>query len=154
MRRLNFILLVDGESHYRDSLEKLAKRYDNFTLIYGYNESLSHRIYAGGDFLVMPSLFEPCGLNQMIAMRYATIPIVHAVGGLFDSVHESKGLCGEGFVFFKPKKKELIDAIIRALNIKKDAKESMMRFDMRCDFSFEKQIEKYLKLYEYKKYER
>jgi starch synthase len=145
-KRLNFLLLVDGESHYREPLEKMAQKHNNFTLLYGYDESLSHRIYAGADFLLMPSLFEPCGLNQMIAMCYGTIPIVHSVGGLFDSVHENESVCGEGIVFSKFTKKAFLDAIERALTLKRK-KDEIIRFNMQCDFSFANRIQSYLKLY-------
>jgi starch synthase len=144
---LNFILLVDGESHYKEPLEKFAKKYDNFTLLYGYDESLSHRIYAGGDFLLMPSLFEPCGLNQMIAMRYGTIPIVHAVGGLIDSVHEEDKLCGRGIVFSAQTKKSFLDSIKRALKLSKKERADIITFNMECDFSFNSRAKEYLEVY-------
>ena len=145
-KRLNFLLLVDGESHYREPLEKLAQKYENFTLLYGYDEALSHRIYAGGDFLLMPSHFEPCGLNQMIAMRYGTIPVVHGVGGLFDSVHEDDSVCGQGIVFLKPTKKAFMDAVERALSLK-SKKEEIITFNMQCDFSFKSRTKEIIKIY-------
>ncbi len=146
-KRLNFVLLVEGDSHYRKPLEKIAQKNENFTLLYGYDEALSHRIYAGGDFLLMPSLFEPCGLNQMIAMRYGTIPIVHGVGGLFDTVFEDEKSCGQGFIFLKPTKKAFLDTIERALRLTREKKNTMMTFDMQCDFSFANRTQSYIKLY-------
>ncbi|MEA3521596.1 MAG: glycogen synthase [Campylobacterota bacterium] len=148
-KRLNLLLLVDEGSDYKADLEKLATKHENFTLLFGYNEALSHRIYSGGDFLLMPSLFEPCGLNQMIAMRYGTIPIVHSVGGLFDSVHEDEEKCGQGIIFVKPTKKLFLDAIERALKLKRNRlkMQKIIHFNMQCDFSFEHSVKDYLDIY-------
>lgn len=142
---LNLLLLVDGQSHYSKPLEEYAKRYKNLELVFGYNENLSHQIYASADFLLMPSLFEPCGLNQMIAMSYGAIPIVHSVGGLKDTVHENSKKCGQGIVFSKPTKKAFMLAINRALKLKNE--DSIQKFNMQCDFSFDKSALKYIKLY-------
>ncbi len=144
-KELNLLLLVDGESRYKAPLIEYAKKYKNFELIFGYDENLSHQIYASADFLLMPSLFEPCGLNQMIAMDYGTIPIVHSVGGLKDSVHENSKKCGQGIVFSKPTKKAFMLAIDRALKLKN--RELIQKFNMQCDFSFDKSALKYIKLY-------
>ncbi|MBU0720463.1 glycogen synthase [bacterium] len=148
-KRLNLLILVEGASGYRQKLEEVADKHDNFCMLYGYNEKLSHQVYAAGDFLLMPSLFEPCGLNQMIAMRYATVPVVHAVGGLYDSVHEDKEECGRGIVFTKASKKAFMDAIERALELKRNKKkmDELIRFNMACDFSFEKSAKSYVELY-------
>ncbi len=144
-KELNILFLVDGESKYKKSLIESSKKYKNFELIFGYNESLSHQIYASADFLLMPSLFEPCGLNQMIAMNYGTIPIVHGVGGLKDSVHENSKRCGQGIVFSKPTKKAFSMAISRALKL--ENRDFIQKFNMQCDFSFDKSALKYIKLY-------
>ena len=142
---LNLIILTEGENEYRAPLIEFAKKYKNFELLFGYDEDLSHQLYASGDFLLMPSLFEPCGLNQMIAMRYGTLPIVHSTGGLKDSVHEKAKKCGNGIVFSKPSKKSFMLAIRRALKLK-NVKE-IKKFDMSCDFSFTKSAKKYIELY-------
>jgi starch synthase len=148
-KRINILILVEGVNHYRTALEKIADKHGNLCLFFGYNEALSHRIYAGGDFLLMPSLFEPCGLNQMIAMRYGTVPLVHGVGGLFDTVHEETETCGKGIVFSKPTKKALLDAVDRALRLKSSVQkmEKTIRFNMACDFSFDKSADAYAGLY-------
>ena len=83
---LNVAMIGEGEAMYHKWFEAIASRHKNMTLFFGYDEALSHRMYAAADFLLMPSSFEPCGLNQMIAMHYGTMPVVHAVGGLKDSV--------------------------------------------------------------------
>ena len=86
-RGCNIIVLGSGERQYELKLEELRSRYPNNMAIYiGYNDALAHRIYAASDFFMMPSLFEPCGLGQMIAQRYGTLPIVRRTGGLKDSV--------------------------------------------------------------------
>ena len=146
---INFILLANGEKSYKKILSTYAKKYKNFKFLSGYEEALSHRIYAAGDFLLMPSLFEPCGLNQMIAARYGTIPIVHGVGGLKDSVHEKKMKCARGIVFSQPTKKAFLLAIKRALKLKKDEKRfnEFITFNMKCDFSFSKRAVAYDELY-------
>ena len=148
-KNLNLIILIDGINIYKSKLEFIAKKYDNLHLVLGYEEGKSHRIYSAGDFLLMPSLFEPCGLSQMIAMRYGAIPIVHGVGGLLDTVHENKDKCGKGIVFLKPNKKEFLSAIERALELNKNSNmmHKIIRFNMKCDFSFEKGAESYIELY-------
>ncbi len=142
---LNLIILTEGENEYRAPLIEFAKKYKNFELLFGYDEDLSHQLYASGDFLLMPSLFEPCGLNQMIAMRYGTLPIVHSTGGLKDSVHAKVKKCGKGIVFSKPNKKAFILAIKRALKLKNTIE--VKKFNMSCNFSFTKSAEKYIELY-------
>jgi starch synthase len=145
---INFLLLANGLESYKNRLELYEKKYKNFKLLSGYDEAISHRIYAGGDFLLMPSLFEPCGLNQMIAARYGTLPIVHAVGGLADSVNERKKRCIRGVVFSKPTKKTLLLAIKRALKLREDKKlNEMISFNMSCDLSFKKSALAYYELY-------
>lgn len=148
-QKLQLLLLVDGQSEYLKSLEDFAKKYKNFTLLFGYDEALSHRVYASGDFLLMPSLFEPCGLNQMIAMRYGTVPLVHDVGGLHDSVHQGTTGAG-GIVFKKPSKKALLLAFARALHLYADKPllERINIANMQRDFSFAPGAQKYLKLYQ------
>jgi starch synthase len=148
-KELNLIILGEGANKYRQKLESVAQKHDNFCLKFGYDEDFAHRIYAGADFLLMPSLFEPCGLNQMIAMRYGTIAIVHGVGGLLDSVHENKMECGEGIVFLEHTKEELICAVERALKLNNDTqkKKKIISFNMKCDFSFDKRALSYIELY-------
>lgn len=146
-KKLNLLILGDGESSYKKSLEKIASVHENFEFRFGYDEDLSHKIYAAADFLLMPSLYEPCGLNQFIAMRYGTIPIVHAVGGLYDSVHEDSLTCKSGIVFKKPTKKALIDAIERALCLKYEQISQINHFNMTRELSFHESAKHYLSLY-------
>jgi starch synthase len=89
----NIAVLGEGEAQYHDRLEAIADARENVHLLFGYDEALAHRMYAAADFLLMPSLFEPCGLNQLIAAHYGAVPIVHRVGGLADTV-SAYGECG------------------------------------------------------------
>ncbi|QOY51799.1 glycogen synthase [Candidatus Sulfurimonas baltica] len=148
-RELNLVIMVDGQSSYRKKLESESKRHGNLSLQIGYSEDNSHRLYAAGDFLLMPSLYEPCGLSQMIAMRYGAVPVVHGVGGLLDTVHENQQKCGEGIVFLYPTEEALLDAVERALELGKNTKEMqrVISFNMECDFSFDKSALSYLEHY-------
>ena len=118
----------------------------------GYNDELSHRIYAGADMLLMPSLFEPCGLSQMIAMRYGTLPIVRETGGLKDSVVPYNQYTGEGtgFSFANFNAHEMKATVERAVGIYRDQHdvwESLMRNAMSVDFGFERSADEYARLY-------
>lgn len=113
--------------------------------VIGYDEGLSHRIEAGSDIFLMPSRFEPCGLNQLYSLRYGTIPVVHATGGLKDTVEDGV----TGFVFEEPTAHALWLAVDRALRAHADQKlwQRMMRAAMSRDFSWEKSAREYEALY-------
>ena len=147
--KINLFILGEGDEKISDKLLKLSKKYDNFEFFRGYDEVLSHKAYASADFLLMPSKFEPCGLNQMIAMRYGVVPVVHSVGGLKDSVSEGSMACGEGVEFKKFRDKDFLDATDRALKLKKDTKKfnKIQKLNMECDFSFSKSALKYVEIY-------
>ena len=117
----------------------------------GYNEELSHKVYAGADFLLMPSRFEPCGLSQMIAMRYGTLPIVRETGGLKDSVQPYNRFTGEGtgFSFANFNAHEMKDAMLLAMDCyrKHDTMNALIRSAMEADFSFTKSACEYARLY-------
>jgi starch synthase len=151
----NIVVLGDGEAQYHDALEVLANKHDNIYLLTGYDEALSHRMYAASDFFLMPSLFEPCGLAQMIAMHYGSIPIVHSVGGLTDTVHdhaafESQSQKGYGVVFAKPDQDALLEAVTKALQLygRKTQYNQIAKHNMLCDFSWSESAEIYIKEYE------
>ncbi|BBG65912.1 glycogen synthase, ADP-glucose transglucosylase [Hydrogenimonas sp.] len=154
LARLPLLLAIlgEGERKYREQLRSICDRYPNIAVKFGYDEALSRRMYAAADFLLMPSRFEPCGLNQMIAMRYGAIPVVHAVGGLRDTVHpieSNEPLCGLGFRFEKMEAADFLDAVKRALSLYA-ALHKMQRtreFDMSCDFSVGRCAKRYLELY-------
>jgi len=146
---LEFVMLGEGERETEKKLSKLSKKYKNIHYIQGYDEALSHQLYAAADFLLMPSRFEPCGLNQMIAARYGAVPVVHATGGLKDSIFEEKKKCIQGIVFDAFSKEKCLDAIRRALVLYADKKnyQKKVRFNMGCDVSFKKSAKAYMKLY-------
>lgn len=98
-REVQVVILGSGDSFYENKLLELAGRFDNLYVMIGYDEIFAKDIYKGSDIFLMPSLFEPCGLAQMIAMRYGTIPVVRKTGGLQDSVLPYFDGAGTGFVF-------------------------------------------------------
>lgn len=149
-KNINIFILGEGDKKYCLALSKLAKRNENFSFYQGYDETLSHQAYLASDFLLMPSAFEPCGLNQFIAMNYASLPVVHEVGGLRDSVHETKEICGRGITYTTQNQKEFIYAVQRALELQKKKKKmnEILNFNLACDFSFGKSAKEYLQLYE------
>lgn len=148
-KKINLYILGEGDEKISQKLSDLSQEYTNFEFFQGYNENLSHIAYAAADYLLMPSVFEPCGLNQFIAMQYGAIPIVHSVGGLKDSVNENSLSCGNGYVYNKQSKEEFLLTVDRALNAKKDKKKftEIVESNMQCDFSFNSSALEYLKLY-------
>jgi starch synthase len=148
-KNINIFILGEGDKKHALALKQFAKRYDNFSFYQGYDEALSHQTYLASDFLLMPSVFEPCGLNQFIAMNFGSIPVVHEVGGLKDSVHETKRLCGRGISYQGQNKKEFLYAVQRALELigDKEKMDEITAFNLKCDFSFEKSAKQYLQIY-------
>ncbi len=152
-KNLNLAIIGDGNAEICEKLDLLSCKHENFYFFEGYDEHLSHKTYASADFLLMPSKFEPCGLNQFIAMQYGTFPLVHEVGGLKDSVHENMDkqsvACGMGIVFKEYNKENFLLAVDRTLHLKKNTKEfkSIVQSNMECNFSFENSSLEYLKLY-------
>ena len=150
---ITLAVLGEGEKVYHQKLEAIASRYSHIHLFFGYREALSHQMYAAGDFLLMPSLFEPCGLNQMIAMRYGTVPIVHSVGGLKESVHPLEGFDpastrGFGIGFDAPEAEALLQAIRVAVSLFETPEyREISRHNMQCDFSWDSRAGHYAKLY-------
>lgn len=141
-----FVVLGTGYSKIEKSLEKLAKKYpDKVAAHITFSLPLAQKIYAGSDFFLMPSKFEPCGLGQMIAMRYGALPLVRATGGLKDTVLNNK----TGVVFKKYNQTETKKAIERSLRIYKNKAKmnKMVRTAMKQDFSWNASAKEYLKLY-------
>src|SRR3989454_7539961 len=114
---IQFVLLGTGEKKFEDPVSQLARARSDLIVWLKYDEALAHRIYAGSDFFLMPSKFEPCGLGQMISLRYGTIPIVRATGGLADTVSDvgANPKTGNGFVFTDYTPGALADAVRRAV---------------------------------------
>ncbi|MCW8862747.1 MAG: glycogen synthase GlgA [Rhodospirillales bacterium] len=115
-------ILGSGDKVWEDALRKLAVSSPGVSVSIGYDESLAHRIIAGADIFMMPSRFEPCGLTQMYALRYGTLPLVHHTGGLADTVEDVGGGRGTGFVFNKPESTAVAAAAFRALKLYDDKK--------------------------------
>jgi starch synthase len=149
LKEINIFIVGEGDKRYAEALTVLSKKYENFYFFQGYDEALSHQTYLASDFLLMPSSFEPCGLNQFIAMQNASIAVVHEVGGLKDSVHEEKAVCGQGITYTQQNQKEFLYAVDRALELQNDTKkrQRIVAFNLGCDFSFDRGAKAYLKIY-------
>ncbi|MFK5913848.1 MAG: glycogen synthase GlgA [Woeseiaceae bacterium] len=153
---LQLVILGTGESHYELQLSELAKKYpDNFKIIIGYNEKLAHRIEAASDMYLMPSIFEPCGLNQLYSLRYGTLPIVTPVGGLADTVTnaDKKNISNKtanGFVLKDKSAVELLTTIKYALMLyqKNTIWHQLQLTAMSNDFSWKKSAASYINLYD------
>ncbi len=148
----SLIVLGDGNKIYNKYFKEATKDSKNVKIIFGYDDTLSHKLYAAADFLLMPSTFEPCGLNQMIAMRYATIPIVHRVGGLKDSVYDinsGKWKCGLGYSVADYDVSMFVQSIEESYRLwsNKEEFDTICRFDMLCDFSIGRCAKEYYSLY-------
>lgn len=149
---LNLVVLGEGSGAYLQRLTSAASEHANFHFIKGYDEALSHRLYGAADLFLMPSAFEPCGLGQMIAMRYGAVPVVRAVGGLADSVGDYAGggdACGRGILFESGDPEVLLWAVRSALELwrRSEAFRDVARANMQCDFSFAQSARAYAALY-------
>jgi len=117
-----------------------------------HDEKLAHKIYAGSDIFLMPSLFEPCGLGQLIALKYGAIPVVRKTGGLADTIidYGKHRKMGNGFVFSGLTGKSLERAVRRALSLCRDKKiwAKLVRRAMRADYSWRRSAVEYVKLYQ------
>lgn len=141
------VLLGTGAKPLITLFTHLSQQYSNVSFIHTFDERLARRIYAGSDVMLVPSKFEPCGLTQMIAMRYGTLPLVRKTGGLADTVIDGK----TGFVFNRYTRRALAEkmkSVIEAYHTKPDMWRRMVVRVMKQDFSWKKQAEKYIALYE------
>lgn len=152
---VQLVILGTGESHYELQLSAWAKQRKNkFKLIIGYNEALAHRIEAASDIFLMPSMFEPCGLNQLYSLRYGTLPIVTPVGGLFDTVIHSNqdninNKTANGFVLKNKTASELLTTIKYALTLyQQPATWHQLQINaMAGNFTWQTSAEHYISLY-------
>jgi starch synthase len=148
----HFVLLGTGDERYTQLFEALGRRFARGAAIRlgVFNDELAHRIYAGSDFFLMPSRYEPCGLGQMIALAYGTVPIVRATGGLVDTVHEFEAASGQGngFVFQEFSARDMLRAIERAFACYRSAQwPRLVRNALECDFSWDLSATQYEQLY-------
>jgi starch synthase len=151
-RDVQFVLLGNGETRFEQFFRAAVPRYaDRVGVRIAFDEPLAHQIEAGADLFLMPSLYEPCGLNQMFSLKYGTIPIVRAVGGLKDTVQQcdTDAATGTGFVFEPYEAQALLDAIDRSLQVfhNQTAWTALRRRAMAMDFSWERSAKLYANLY-------
>jgi starch synthase len=150
---LQFVVLGTGEAWCENEVRSLAGKLSNFKAIIGYSEKLSHLIEAGSDFFLMPSRYEPSGLNQMYSLVYGTIPIVRNTGGLADTVQnfDQDTGSGTGFMFNDLTPQAIYNTVgwaIWAYYNRRPQIEAMRRRGMQEDFSWDKSANKYLEMYE------
>jgi starch synthase len=152
-RGVQFAVLGTGEPRIEQFLRAAAQRYPKQVAVeIGFNEALAHQIEAGADLFLMPSLYEPCGLNQMYSLKYGTIPIVRAIGGLKDTVEDynAESQSGTGFVFSPYDSAAMLAAIDRSLLVYRDkqAWTALRQRAMGADFSWDRSAKLYSNLYE------
>lgn len=149
-RRLNFLILGSGFPDIEGKLQGLkGMSRGDYNVHIGYDEALSHQMYAGSDFIIMPSRVEPCGLNQLYAMRYGTIPIVRNTGGLRDTVIDHGDRQGYGIRFDHATVGDMTHGIWRAVELYQQPEkiQTIRKRIMQLDFSWENSVGQYLDLY-------
>jgi starch synthase len=149
---VQYIILGTGERKYHDLFTGLSKQFPkSFGVKIAYDNRLAHLIEAGSDMFLMPSQYEPCGLNQLYSLKYGTVPIVRGVGGLEDTIidYTKSPDIGTGFKFYDYSEKALLDAIGRAIGVYKNqsAWQSLIKKCMSEDFSWEKSAKEYVEVY-------
>ena len=153
----NMVILGSGEKNYDTIFRNISVSYPNVYIKVGYDESFSRKLYAAADFLLMPSLFEPCGLNQMICMKYGVLPIVAKTGGLKDSVVDFTDLnyadiqntIGIGITYEEHNIFWFMHAVAKALSLYGNYKkfELISKHNMDVDNSWNKSASRYIELY-------
>lgn len=148
----NFLVLGSGEPDVEQHLEQIKNQFKGYVNTYiGYSEPLSHLMYAGADFLLMPSRVEPCGLNQMYALRYGTVPMVRSTGGLKDTVTDFGDYQGFGIRFNNADVGDITYSVGRAIDLyshKKELYNWMRHYMMNLDHSWDSSAKSYLSIYE------
>ncbi|MFH1797941.1 MAG: glycogen synthase GlgA [Candidatus Omnitrophota bacterium] len=148
------VILGAGDEKYHKLLGALAKKYPkNIAVKIAFDNDLAHKIEAGSDIFLMPSRYEPCGLNQMYSLKYGTVPVVTAVGGLDDTIvdYTQDRKKGNGFKFDNADKVDFMNALKRALHVYNNEKREWRKFvvnAMGCDFSWVRATKEYIKIYQ------
>lgn len=146
------VILGTGESYYENALRSFHERFpDKLSVRIAYDETVAHKVLAGSDIYLMPSRYEPCGLNQIYSLRYGTVPVVRATGGLDDTIEEwdSEKHTGTGFKFHNYSPDDFLHIIQHALGIfqNEDAWHTLMRNGMAKDYSWTKPTAEYIEVY-------
>ncbi len=149
---VQFVFLGSGEKWAEGFFSDLAARFENIATFIGYSNPLAHQIEAGSDLFLMPSIFEPCGLNQIYSLRYGTLPIVRAVGGLDDTIenYDPQSKSGDGFKFYDATKDALVGTVRWAVDTwlhDKEVREKMIHYAMTRRFDWDKSAREYTKVY-------
>jgi starch synthase len=142
---VQLVILGAGDLKYQEALREIAQKFPRaVSLNLKFDDPLAHKIYAGSDIFLMPSKYEPCGLGQLISLRYGTIPVVFRTGGLADTINKNNG-----FIFSQYTKTELLKAINKAVAAFKNKKKwsSLVNHAMECNFSWKVSADKYVQLY-------
>ena len=149
-RDVQYVVLGSGEWQYESYFRELHNKYpDKVAVTIGFVPDLARKIYAGADLFLMPSKSEPCGLSQMVALRYGTLPIVRETGGLRDSITDCGDGEGNGFTFKTYNAYDMLGAIYRAIDAynDKDLRDVLVRRALMCDMSWGKSANEYIKMY-------
>lgn len=145
------VMLGNGEEYYERLLVEMAGRYPSKVKVQvKYDNVMAHKVEAGADMFLMPSRYEPCGLNQIYSLKYGTIPVVRATGGLEDTIEEQPMGGGNGFKFWGYESAALMDALLRALEVfrNKEVWTEMMRRGMALNFAWDEPAKEYVRIYE------
>jgi starch synthase len=148
--KASYLILCSGDTAVETGLTNLAMANSNCVKVsLGYNESLSHQLYAAADFLLMPSRVEPCGLNQLYAMRYGTVPMVRSTGGLQDTVIDMGDTGGYGIRFMHASETDIVHAIGRAIDVFENKAHLLWMRErmMQINHSWEQTVQSYINVY-------
>jgi starch synthase len=147
--KASYMILGSGEPAVEAGLTNLAYANKNIKVSLGYNESLSHQLYAAADFLLMPSRVEPCGLNQLYAMRYGTVPMVRSTGGLQDTVVDMGDAGGYGIRFTHANETDIVHSIGRAIEVFENKTHLLWMRErmMQINHSWEQTVQSYTNVY-------
>ena len=149
--KVNVVILGTGEKNHEKMLSSLMERFpETFSIKFEYNDKLAHLIEAGSDMFLMPSKYEPCGLNQMYSLAYGTVPVVKAVGGLDDTIIDVSEKGANGFKFTEHSSTELLGTLKSAVKLFNDDKKAftaLMKAGLKTDLSWKSSAKEYVKIY-------